>query len=167
MAEPKPRTPSQSTRPPCKASSTAKTSGAVPVSLARASLSASTGASASKRSSSMKRPRHAAVQLPSHPVAGAPKVTVPTQPQAAAEAPATLSTFSLLKCQACEHGWYPRAPKVPRICPKCKSPFWQEGRRRPPRAEQLRNAALRRSAEEAVLQSEGNVSEATFEDRDS
>ena len=27
-------------------------------------------------------------------------------------------------CIRCEHSWYQRKPEQPRICPKCKSPYW-------------------------------------------
>lgn len=33
-----------------------------------------------------------------------------------------------LKCKRCGHGhkkpWYPRKEQYPKICPKCKSPYW-------------------------------------------
>ena len=31
-------------------------------------------------------------------------------------------------CQRCGHSWYPRSPEV-RICPKCKSPYWDKVRK--------------------------------------
>lgn len=34
-----------------------------------------------------------------------------------------------LSCKRCGHSWYPRQPEV-RICPKCKSPYWDKERRR-------------------------------------
>jgi rubrerythrin len=27
-------------------------------------------------------------------------------------------------CTRCNHSWYPRSPEPPRVCPKCKSPYW-------------------------------------------
>ncbi len=30
-------------------------------------------------------------------------------------------------CRRCGHSWYPRQPEV-RICPKCKSPYWDKAR---------------------------------------
>lgn len=27
-------------------------------------------------------------------------------------------------CLRCGHNWYQRKPEKPRICPKCKSPYW-------------------------------------------
>lgn len=32
-----------------------------------------------------------------------------------------------LHCKRCGHSWYPRQPEV-RICPKCKSPYWDKDR---------------------------------------
>jgi predicted Zn-ribbon and HTH transcriptional regulator len=29
-----------------------------------------------------------------------------------------------LKCCRCGHIWVPRKKKKPRICPECKSPYW-------------------------------------------
>ena len=33
-----------------------------------------------------------------------------------------------LKCLRCSHKWYPRTPKIPKLCPSCKSKYWQEKR---------------------------------------
>ncbi len=36
-----------------------------------------------------------------------------------------------LTCKLCGHEWFPRYfGTTPRICPKCKSRFWNIGRRR-------------------------------------
>jgi len=35
-----------------------------------------------------------------------------------------------LKCQRCPHEWYPRAPRLPKVCPKCKSPVWDKPRKK-------------------------------------
>ncbi len=35
-----------------------------------------------------------------------------------------MPTVEQLKCQRCGHEWYPNSPKIPRVCPKCKSPYW-------------------------------------------
>jgi Zn finger protein HypA/HybF involved in hydrogenase expression len=33
-------------------------------------------------------------------------------------------------CERCEHEWIPREAEVePRVCPKCKSPYWNTPRR--------------------------------------
>ena len=32
-------------------------------------------------------------------------------------------------CLRCGHVWIPRKPVTPRICPKCKSPYWDVPRR--------------------------------------
>jgi predicted Zn-ribbon and HTH transcriptional regulator len=34
------------------------------------------------------------------------------------------------KCERCEHVWVPRDMAVmPRVCPKCKSPYWDRPRK--------------------------------------
>lgn len=36
------------------------------------------------------------------------------------------------KCERCEHVWLPREKdREPRVCPKCKSPYWNVPRRTP------------------------------------
>ena len=38
------------------------------------------------------------------------------------------------RCDRCDHQWVPRSPqRRPKVCPKCKSPYWDR-----PRAEQRR-----------------------------
>jgi hypothetical protein len=32
----------------------------------------------------------------------------------------------VLQCKRCSHKWIPRNPEKPRICPKCKSPYWDK-----------------------------------------
>lgn len=27
-------------------------------------------------------------------------------------------------CDRCGHKWVPREDEIPRVCPKCKSPYW-------------------------------------------
>jgi predicted Zn-ribbon and HTH transcriptional regulator len=34
-----------------------------------------------------------------------------------------------LKCKRCGHKWYPRTPLKPKVCPKCKSPYWDRERK--------------------------------------
>ena len=34
-----------------------------------------------------------------------------------------------LNCLRCEYSWYPRTPKLPKVCPKCKSPYWNKERK--------------------------------------
>jgi len=29
-----------------------------------------------------------------------------------------------LKCKRCGHEWHPRRTVKPKVCPKCKSPYW-------------------------------------------
>lgn len=33
-----------------------------------------------------------------------------------------------LECLRCKHTWYPRTPKKPKLCPSCKSKYWNEAR---------------------------------------
>jgi hypothetical protein len=34
------------------------------------------------------------------------------------------------RCERCEHQWVPRnVEDEPRVCPKCKSPYWNKPRR--------------------------------------
>lgn len=34
------------------------------------------------------------------------------------------------RCTRCDHQWVPRRPTPPRVCPTCKSPYWDRPRRR-------------------------------------
>lgn len=31
-----------------------------------------------------------------------------------------------LKCLRCGHIWIPRKPQLPKVCPKCNSPYWDK-----------------------------------------
>jgi predicted Zn-ribbon and HTH transcriptional regulator len=33
------------------------------------------------------------------------------------------------RCERCGHEWVPRINQPPRVCPKCKSPYWDRPRR--------------------------------------
>lgn len=33
------------------------------------------------------------------------------------------------QCERCNHKWVPRENEVPRVCPKCKSPYWNAPRK--------------------------------------
>ena len=33
------------------------------------------------------------------------------------------------RCERCEWEWVPRGENAPRVCPKCKSPYWDRPRR--------------------------------------
>ena len=35
-------------------------------------------------------------------------------------------TLTELECLRCEHLWYPRRPQLPKVCPKCASPYWNK-----------------------------------------
>lgn len=40
--------------------------------------------------------------------------------------------LSGFRCERCEHEWLPReASQEPKVCPKCKSPYWNTPRRHP------------------------------------
>jgi predicted Zn-ribbon and HTH transcriptional regulator len=43
-------------------------------------------------------------------------------------------TLDGFRCERCEHVWVPRTKDTtdePRVCPKCKSPYWNRPRQRP------------------------------------
>jgi uncharacterized CHY-type Zn-finger protein len=33
-------------------------------------------------------------------------------------------------CERCNHKWVPREDEMPKVCPKCKSPYWDKPRKR-------------------------------------
>lgn len=33
------------------------------------------------------------------------------------------------RCERCGHEWLPRQEGEPRVCPKCKSPYWDRPRK--------------------------------------
>jgi Zn finger protein HypA/HybF involved in hydrogenase expression len=33
------------------------------------------------------------------------------------------------KCERCEHKWIPRKKDYPKVCPKCKSPYWDRAKK--------------------------------------
>ena len=37
-------------------------------------------------------------------------------------------TLTELECKRCGHIWYPRRPQYPKVCPRCKSPWWDTPR---------------------------------------
>lgn len=43
-------------------------------------------------------------------------------------------TVEAFRCERCEHVWVPRSKDAkdeePRVCPKCKSPYWNTPRQR-------------------------------------
>lgn len=46
-----------------------------------------------------------------------------------ARVPITIMGF---RCERCEHEWLPRIPsRLPAVCPKCKSPYWNRPRKAP------------------------------------
>jgi hypothetical protein len=36
------------------------------------------------------------------------------------------------RCERCAHEWVPNGEKEPRVCPKCKSPYWNTPRKAAP-----------------------------------
>ncbi len=37
-----------------------------------------------------------------------------------------------LRCMRCLWEWFPRSLKLPDVCPKCKSPYWNKPRQKKP-----------------------------------
>lgn len=37
-------------------------------------------------------------------------------------------TLSVMKCLRCTHQWFPRSIELPKVCPLCKSPYWNTPR---------------------------------------
>jgi len=35
------------------------------------------------------------------------------------------------RCQRCSHEWLPRGTSEPKVCPTCKSPYWDRPRKQP------------------------------------
>jgi DNA-directed RNA polymerase subunit RPC12/RpoP len=42
-------------------------------------------------------------------------------------------TLQGYQCERCEHTWVPRqdSKEEPKVCPKCKSPYWNTPRQKP------------------------------------
>jgi predicted Zn-ribbon and HTH transcriptional regulator len=38
-------------------------------------------------------------------------------------------TMRGFRCERCQHEWFPRGPVKPKVCPKCKSPYWDTPKR--------------------------------------
>ena len=38
-------------------------------------------------------------------------------------------TVKGFQCDRCGHQWVPREEDYPRVCPKCKSPYWDKPRK--------------------------------------
>jgi hypothetical protein len=36
-------------------------------------------------------------------------------------------SIPICTCARCGHKWYLRKPRLPRVCPRCKSPYWRTG----------------------------------------
>jgi len=34
------------------------------------------------------------------------------------------------RCERCGHEWVPRGNEIPRVCPKCKSPYWDKPKKK-------------------------------------
>lgn len=39
------------------------------------------------------------------------------------------------RCERCEYQWIPRKADYPKVCPRCKSPYWDKARKRPVQAD--------------------------------
>jgi len=35
-----------------------------------------------------------------------------------------------LKCLRCQYDWFPRSDEKPKVCPRCKSYFWDKERKK-------------------------------------
>jgi hypothetical protein len=42
-------------------------------------------------------------------------------------------TLKGYQCERCGHKWVPREEEYPRVCPRCKSPYWDTPRRMNPK----------------------------------
>ncbi len=40
-------------------------------------------------------------------------------------------TILKCKCERCKHEWITRSKETPKVCPKCKSPYWDTPRKKP------------------------------------
>jgi len=40
-------------------------------------------------------------------------------------------TVKKCKCERCKHEWITRSKEIPKVCPKCKSPYWDKPRKSP------------------------------------
>ena len=38
-------------------------------------------------------------------------------------------TVKECKCERCRHKWITRSNAIPKVCPKCKSPYWDRPRK--------------------------------------
>lgn len=38
-------------------------------------------------------------------------------------------TLQGYKCERCGHEWIPKGKETPKVCPKCKSPYWNVPRK--------------------------------------
>ena len=42
--------------------------------------------------------------------------------------PKVMLSVAGYRCERCKHEWVPRFEAEPRVCPKCKSPYWDTKR---------------------------------------
>lgn len=40
------------------------------------------------------------------------------------------SISRIMRCSRCMHAWWPKGNVVPKVCPRCKSPYWNRVRSR-------------------------------------
>lgn len=52
-------------------------------------------------------------------------------------------TLKGYKCERCGHVWVPQSEEKPRVCPKCKSPYWDK-----PRSAEWENRIKKKLVEE-------------------
>lgn len=44
--------------------------------------------------------------------------------------PVCHSPMKVMRCNRCMHVWWPKKNSPPRVCPRCKSPYWNRTRSR-------------------------------------
>lgn len=46
-----------------------------------------------------------------------------------------MDSITKLTCNRCGKSWWPKSPKLPLQCPKCRSPYWNRERKHPKKEE--------------------------------
>lgn len=49
----------------------------------------------------------------------------------------------ILECKRCLHKWVPRTPQEPKVCPKCKSAYWDKPRTNSPELQKMNDTEKR------------------------
>jgi predicted Zn-ribbon and HTH transcriptional regulator len=53
-------------------------------------------------------------------------------------------TLKGYQCERCGHKWVPREEEFPKVCPKCKSPYWNTARKLPTKKPEIEFKEKRR-----------------------